>query len=256
LTTSSGQAFLDSQQYTRQSIQLYESIYGEDFVSPGGKTIAREIINRIDLPQNSRVLDAGCGLGGSSFLMATEFGWRVTGMDLSANMLEIAREKLAGHELEERVELIHGDCSSISASNSFDAVYSRDVFLHIHDKAKLFNALYQAMASGGILLFTDYCCGEKPWPDDFQAYVDERNYCLHTVDEYAKLIEQSGFEELKSEDLTDRFTKILEQELDTISTLELSDEKRFSLEQSWKKKLAQSRLGCHRWGLFSGRKPD
>jgi len=256
LTVNSGQTFLDSQQYTRQSIQLYESIFGKDFVSPGGESIAREIINHLKLPENSRVLDAGCGLGGSSFLMAREFGWQVTGMDLSVNMLEIAREKRAHHKLEDRVELEHGDCSEIPASNSYDAIYSRDVFLHIHDKATLFTALSGAMTTGGRLLFTDYCCGEKPWPDDFQTYVDERNYCLHTIEEYAKILQEAGFVQVNAEDLTGRFTEILEQELDTISALDLSDEKRTSLKQSWSEKLQRSRLGCHRWGLFSGRKPD
>ena len=113
MADSDDQAFLDGQQYTRQSITLYESIYGVDFVSPGGALVARDLIERMDLPNGARVLDAGCGLGGSSFMMAREFGLQVTGMDLSVNMLDIAREKLTGHGLEGRVELVHGDLSLI-----------------------------------------------------------------------------------------------------------------------------------------------
>ena len=255
MALSDDQAFLDSQQYTRQSIALYESIYGKDFVSPGGATVARELIGRMGLPPSARVLDAGCGLGGSSFMMASEFGFQVTGMDLSNNMLDIAMEKLATHGLEGRVELVNCDCSEIPASGSYDAVYSRDVFLHIHDKAKLFTALYGALVEGGRLLFTDYCCGEKPWPADFQEYVEDRNYCLHTVDEYARLVEAAGFAEVMAEDLTSRFTAILERELETISGLGLADEKLASLEASWKNKVERSRSGCHRWGLFSAIKP-
>ena len=246
---------LDGQQYTRQSIALYESIYGVDFVSPGGADVARELIGRMDLVRGARVLDAGCGLGGSSFMMAGEFGFQVTGMDLSNNMLDIAREKLAAHGLHDRVELVHGDCSEIPASGSYDAVYSRDVFLHIHDKARLFNALSGALAGGGTLLFTDYCCGEKPWPEDFETYVTDRNYCLHTLDEYSKLIESAGFENVVAEDLTSRFTEILEQELETIAGLDLKSDKLEALEESWKNKVRRSRSGCPRWGLFVAPKP-
>ena len=254
MADSGDQAFLDGQQYTRQSITLYESIYGVDFVSPGGEAVARDLIGRLNLPDGARVLDAGCGLGGSSFMMAREFSLQVTGMDLSNNMLDIAREKLTGHGLEGRVELVHGDCSELPPSGSYDAIYSRDVFLHIHDKAKLFSALFGALDRGGKLLFTDYCCGEKPWPTDFQTYVDERNYCLHTLDEYAQFIVAGGFVDVVAEDLTGRFTEILEQELKTISGLELADEKLASLEESWKNKVRRSQSGCHRWGLFTAAK--
>ena len=93
------------------------------------------------------------------------------------------------------------------------------------------------------------------WPADFQDYVEDRNYCLHTVDEYARMIEATGFVDVESEDLTCRFTAILEEELETISGLGLGDEKLASLEESWKKKVQRSRSGCHRWGFFSAIKP-
>ncbi|CAI5798008.1 phosphoethanolamine N-methyltransferase 3-like [Podarcis lilfordi] len=47
----------------------------------------------LDLKQGQRVLDVGCGLGGSDFYMAKEFGVEVLGMDLSHNMVELALER-------------------------------------------------------------------------------------------------------------------------------------------------------------------
>jgi len=40
------------------------------------------------------VLDVGCGIGGSAFYMAETFEADVYGIDLSKNMISIAREKL------------------------------------------------------------------------------------------------------------------------------------------------------------------
>ena len=82
------QDFLDSSQYQTNSILEYERVYGEDFVSPGGKDLAHELIARLGLEAGARVLDVGCGLGGSAFVMARDFGLRVDGIDLSKNMLE------------------------------------------------------------------------------------------------------------------------------------------------------------------------
>ncbi len=88
------QEFLDSAQYATASILRYETVYGEDFVSPGGREITIELVGGMKLAPESRVLDVGCGLGGSAFVMARDFNLRVDGIDLSKNMLAIANEKL------------------------------------------------------------------------------------------------------------------------------------------------------------------
>jgi len=182
------QDFLDSSQYLESSILQYESIYGEDFVSPGGRELASEMIAGMALAPGSRVLDVGCGLGGSAFVMAKDFGLQVDAIDLSRNMLALAERKLAANGLADRVSLQWGDCLELDCSDRYDAIYSRDVFLHIADKARLFPVLNAALKPGGQLLFTDYCCARKPWSDEFGAYVQERGYILHTTDEYAELI--------------------------------------------------------------------
>ena len=52
-----------------------------------------------------RVLDIGCGTGGSAFYMAKHYGVEVLGVDLSQNMLDIANEHK--HKLfDEKVRLI------------------------------------------------------------------------------------------------------------------------------------------------------
>lgn len=245
------QDFLDSAQYQTESILHYEGIYGKDFVSPGGKETALQMIRRMGLAPGSRVLDVGCGLGGSAFVMAREFDLLVDGIDLSKNMLAIANAKLADYGLSQRVNLQSGDCLELQHSNYYDAVYSRDVFLHIHDKMRLFSVLLTALRPGGILLFTDYCCGERPWSDNFTTYVKNRAYCLHTLNEYAGLISQAGFDQVVFEDISERFIEILHRDLEAIARLELSKRERSELRQSWQQKLARSKAGDHRWGLFT-----
>lgn len=248
------QDFLDSAQYRTESILLYENVYGEDFVSPGGRDMARELIARMRLAPGSRVLDVGCGLGGSAFVMAREFELRVDGIDLSKNMLDIANRKLEAHGLAKRVNLEWGDCLELDRDERYDAIYSRDVFLHIRDKARLFSVLRAALRAGGQLLFTDYCCGPEPWADDFNEYVEGRGYDLHTPEDYRALIEAAGFSQVTGEDISDRFIEILKADLQRIEALELEASVRNKLAQSWRQKLGRSRGGDHRWGLFSARK--
>ena len=248
------QEMLDSTQYSVDSIQLYEAVYGEDFVSPGGLAMATELLSGLELPRGSKVLDVGCGLGGSAFVMAHEFGLIVDGIDLSKNMLSMAEEKRQAHQLTASVRFEQGDCLQLDCPEHYDAIYSRDVFLHIHDKSRLFSVLYAALKPGGRLLFTDYCCGEKPWGEVFVEYVRDRAYCLHTLNEYADLIEKADFVEVRKTDMTSRFIEILRNDLKTIEALDLSAQIRSSLRQSWMGKLERAESNDHRWGLFTADK--
>ena len=248
------QKTLDSTQYATPSILHYEAVYGEDFVSPGGREMAVELIRQLALEPDSRVLDVGCGLGGSAFVMAQKFGLLVDGLDLSRNMLALAVKKCAAHELTDRVVLERGDCLELDRPEFYDGIYSRDVFLHIADKARLFSVLNRALRPGGKLLFTDYCCGERPWGEEFAAYVKERGYCLHALPEYAQLIADAGFVQVTRYDLTARFIEILQADLEKISGLELPESVRDGLEQGWRAKVARVRSGDHRWGLFTALK--
>jgi phosphoethanolamine N-methyltransferase len=249
------QEFLDSAQYLESSILQYESIYGADFVSPGGRELARELIATMKLAPASRVLDVGCGLGGSAFVMASEFGLRVDGIDLSRNMLALAEQKLASNGLSDRVTLQWGDCLELEAREQYDAIYSRDVFLHVADKSRLFARLHAALRPGGNLLFSDYCCGPQPWSAEFRDYVAGRGYSLHTVAEYAELIAAAGFEQVGASDETARFVKLLQAERDRIDALSLPADERDHLKQSWQGKIQRSGAGDQRWGLFSAVKP-
>ena len=245
------QDFLDSAQYLESSILQYESIYGEDFVSPGGRQLAQELIAGMALAPAARVLDVGCGLGGSAFVMARDFELRVDGIDLSKNMLALARRKLEAYGLADRVSLQWGDCLELGRLDHYAAIYSRDVFLHIEDKRRLFSVLHAALRPGGTLLFTDYCCSPKPWSDEFNDYVADRGYSLHSTDEYAGLIVNAGFEQVVADDITGRFIEILGSDLERIERSEMDGETRRKLQQSWQQKVVRAEAGNQRWGLFT-----
>jgi phosphoethanolamine N-methyltransferase len=245
---------LDDGQYSRSEILKYEAIYGRDFVSPGGKDSAAHFTALLRLRPGSRVLDAGCGLGGSAFLMARDHDAQVVGLDLSRNMLDMARERCIHHGLEARVRFELGDVLDLAQESAFDAVYSRDAFLHVADKARLFAGLRRALVPGGRLLITDYCADASPWSPGFTAYVQQRGYDLHTVEEYAGLLQAAGFQEVIAEDHTREFQDLHEKELARLPAAALSNTDRDTLAASWREKIERIRSGEQRWGLFTAKR--
>src|SRR5215216_935848 len=132
---------LDTGQYSLDEIRKYELIYGRNFISPGGEATTRDILGLVVFRPDMDVLDVGCGLGGAAFLIARTFGARVHGIDLSRNMLQIAQERCREAQLTQVVTFEHSDILLYQRPAGFDLVHSRDVFLHIHDKTGLFDAI-------------------------------------------------------------------------------------------------------------------
>lgn len=86
----SPQAFLDGNQYTEEGIRRYEFIFGKTYVSTGGEVTTEKFLKQLNLNKDTRVLDVGCGIGGSAFYIARTYGSRVHGIDLSSNMISMA----------------------------------------------------------------------------------------------------------------------------------------------------------------------
>jgi phosphoethanolamine N-methyltransferase len=242
-------AYLDASQYQIEAIAKYEAVYGEHFISPGGADSARACIARLDLKPGMRVLDVGCGLGGSAFLMAREHGVAVHGIDVSANMLASARERLRALGLASQVTLEHADVLALPATARYDVIYSRDVFLHIHDKARLMARLHRMLSPGGLLFFTDYGRGEAKSGAEFAAYIAQRQYDLRTIGEYRALLEQAGFVQVMAQDHTAEFVSILQVELARIA----DDAAHADTRRSWLDKIERARRGEHRWVWCAGR---
>jgi ubiquinone/menaquinone biosynthesis C-methylase UbiE len=64
------------------------------------------------------VLDAGCGTGSHAILLA-EMGYEVTGVDLSAKMLQIAARKTVAQK--KKIEYIKGDIRHLNLPEKYDA---------------------------------------------------------------------------------------------------------------------------------------
>ena len=60
----------------------------------------------------------------------------------------------------------------------------------------------QALKPGGQLFITDYAKSASSPSPGFQAYIKQRAYDLHSVQEYGHLLQQAGFVDVKAEDQT------------------------------------------------------
>jgi demethylmenaquinone methyltransferase/2-methoxy-6-polyprenyl-1,4-benzoquinol methylase len=97
--------------------------------NPLRESTLRAMIKALQLPEGSRGLDAGCGIGLQCLLLAEELGLtgHVTGLDVSAEMLDRGREIVKEAGLLERISFQEGDVANLPFDNNvFDWVWSVD----------------------------------------------------------------------------------------------------------------------------------
>lgn len=97
----------------------------------------------------TRALDFGCGTGRSSRLLE-KLGFKVTGVDISEDMLRIARAADPGGDY----RLVPGDNLSEFAAGTFGLVLSAFTFDNIPQaiKARIFGDLRELLASKGVIV--------------------------------------------------------------------------------------------------------
>ena len=78
---------------------------------------------------DKRVLDIGCGWGGLALYLAEVAGARVTGITLSREQLDVARERAGEHGLEERAAFRMQDYRDLT--EQYDRIVSVGMFEHV-----------------------------------------------------------------------------------------------------------------------------
>lgn len=113
-------------------------------------------------------LDLGCGAGEPFAKNFIERGWRVTGVDFSARMLQLAGRYVP------KMQCIHADMATVSfAPQSFDAVTAVYSLFHLPraQHPALFANIRTWLRPGGKLLFT-YASRHYTGNDSFDGHLD------------------------------------------------------------------------------------
>jgi len=136
------------------SAQIQGQLWGAEardfamYLEQGGLPLAGAALDAAHVTAGTRLLDAGCGAGLLG-LLASLRGARVTLLDASAPLLDIARERLPGADMRE------GDLESLPfADASFDAVTAVNSIFYAADPATADRELARVVHPGGRVVVT------------------------------------------------------------------------------------------------------
>ena len=118
------------------------------------------------LPRGSRILDVGCGIGGSSRILSKYYGFNVTGVTISPAQVKRAIE-LTSNDLNCHFEVM--DALNLKFEDGeFDGIWSVEAGAHMNDKARFANEMLRTLRPGGYLALADWNSRDlKAYPPSF-----------------------------------------------------------------------------------------
>jgi len=168
------------------------------------------------IARGDRVLDVGCGMGGSSIHLARQFDCHVTGVTLSPLQRFWAGTSARCRRLGEKATFRCADAEQVVFEDSaFDVVWSIECTEHFFDKPAFFRKAARWLKPGGRLAICAWLAGDHPLDEAAarQVYkVCEGFLCpsLGTRDDYAGWIAGAGLVHECDYDWTSRVTRTWE----------------------------------------------
>jgi SAM-dependent methyltransferase len=104
-----------------------------------------------------RVLDLGCGVGGSLFYLVDHLPLAVeaTGVTISPAQVALARQGAAARGLSDACRFVEADFHALPTLPPADAALAVEAFAHADHPAQFFASASAALAPGGILVLCD-----------------------------------------------------------------------------------------------------
>ena len=154
---------------------IYNKHWGDSFLPVAMPVLENLVLSRV--PKNTRILDLCCGTGQLAQQLA-EQGYRVTGIDGSAEMLRYTEENAPV------VEFIHADVRYFRLPYKYRAVISvfdsLNHIMSIKELKSVFGCVYNVLRKGGLFMFdlNTKAGYEKEWGGNYNIIEDD-HVCAH-----------------------------------------------------------------------------
>jgi SAM-dependent methyltransferase len=181
--------------YSGAERRLWELLMGEQ-IHIGGLQSSTDLAQRACLRQGTRGVDFCCASGaGMRFLLRFQQVARMTGVDATRPMLDLARARCAEEGFKSKVEFVEAGVDATGLPDAqFDFVWGEDAWCYVENKRGLIAEAARLLKPNGIIAFTDWIEGPAGLTDAEAArYLGFMKFpSLLSLSDYQGLLHASG----------------------------------------------------------------
>ena len=161
----------------------------------GGRKASEDFLDQLQFRSGNHVLDVGCGLVGAARYVASRYGSRVTGIDITSEYVETGKILCKWVGLDQSIELHQGSALAMTFADShFDGAYMLHVGMNIEDKDGLAAEVARVLRSGSVFGIYDVMRtgpGDLSYPVPWALNADLS--AVAETGEYKNALERAGF---------------------------------------------------------------
>ncbi|MCG8565778.1 MAG: class I SAM-dependent methyltransferase [Desulfobacterales bacterium] len=175
-----------------------------DQLHTGGLRATVQMGKKLDFPPSARLLDAGCGLGGTARILATNQKLQITGIDLAPVFIQAAQTFTRWCGLESKLEFHTGSITQMPFEDKcFDGIICQHILMNIEDKDRAVAEFFRVLKPGGRLILHElYGSNDTPIHYPVPWAAGPEISFLESWKEQEKRLEQAGFVQNSWQDLT------------------------------------------------------
>lgn len=157
---------------------------------------------------NDKILDAGCGIGGSAIWLAKNFGARVTGINISRMQVEIARKLAKEGKVDNLVKfIVKNFVDTKFPKNSFDVVWGIESVCHAENKKDFLSEAKRILKNNGRIIVADGFLKKEDLTDEEKRDMNKWLYewavpNLASINEFQKYLEELNFKNIELKEVT------------------------------------------------------
>ena len=125
----------------------------------------------------------------------------VIGVDVEEDVVNSAIKRVVKNRLKDNIEiLLIGKSNLPFEDNCFDMVFSKDSFVHIPDKEKIFSQVFKVLKPGGFFVFSDWLISHDQKPSKEMEYylkLEDLGFGMGSPLLYYNALKKSGFVSIK-----------------------------------------------------------
>jgi cyclopropane fatty-acyl-phospholipid synthase-like methyltransferase len=159
------------------------------------------------IKHDEKILDAGCGVGGSSIFLATKFHCEVEGITLSKQQVNYAIQKAGDLGLHKVNFFVGNYLNTKFPDNYFDVVWAIESVCHAFDKRIFLEEAFRVLKKGGRLVVADFFSNGEKYNHDPNSWLQKWASTwavpsFECLDNFKINAEEIGFNNIHSSNIT------------------------------------------------------